>query len=913
MLVGRDSELGRLRELLEAARAGQSSSIVLVGEPGVGKTALLEAVAEQAEGFRTLRTRGVEAEAELSFAPLVELLAPLADLIETMPAAQAAVLQAMVSLSEAQSRLGEAAAATLALLTAAADKSPVLVVVDDAHWLDLASGLALGFAARRARDTALAIVFATRVEEELRASLDDIDRLIVEPLGPGSAEKLVVDAFPSLDEATAARVMSAGAGNPLALLELPALLSGDDGASVLAEPPPAGDAAQQLFGRRLSKLGADGRLALLVAAAARGGDLRLLTRAWDELVIAGMIDEAESSGLVILEGGQLDFRHPLVRSLAYSEASAVERRRVHAALAAAGRVGTDAEREEAIWHAALAATGPDRETADKLAELAARSPAAAAATAYERSARLTPDAGEAARRLLAAAGAAHEAGEFQASARLAAESRGPLDDELAGAEAERLIALAEFERDRPRDTVDRLERAARSIAGLAPARAARMLADTIEPCASTGQPERGLELAEVARDLARDSDPLTRLHVGLRHSDALHFSGRFPEARALALETAQAAERQSIEELGGLEGLLLLAEAFFSGGELDRATPLARETVREARSIGALALLRIALASVFTYEFQSARILLALAAAEEELELAHGLARRSARIEALGHVAWCYAVRGEEERCRSHVGERFELSAMGRADPIVHPSLALLELAQGRFEEAVAAIEPTMRVREGRGILAPVDLALLIEALAQAGRISDAEPILQRFESDPRVIEDPPSRALAGRCRGLMADRSSFETEFERALEEHRPEPRPFEEARTRLCYGERLRREGRRLDARSRIREALDAFRWMGATAWERRAEAELAATGERARRRVEETRDELTPQELVVARLVAQGLRNKEVAAQLFLSTNTIETHLRHVFQKLGVRSRTELAARFTDFRDVTAVTAD
>ena len=165
-----------------------------------------------------------------------------------MPAAQAAVLQAMVSLSEAQSRLGEAAAATLALLTAAADKSPVLVVVDDAHWLDLASGLALGFAARRARDTALAIVFATRVEEELRASLDDIDRLIVEPLGPGSAEKLVVDAFPSLDEATAARVMSAGAGNPLALLELPALLSGDDGASVLAEPPPAGDAAQQLSG-----------------------------------------------------------------------------------------------------------------------------------------------------------------------------------------------------------------------------------------------------------------------------------------------------------------------------------------------------------------------------------------------------------------------------------------------------------------------------------------------------------------------------------------------------------------------------------------------------------------------------------------------------------------------------------------
>ena len=197
--------------------------------------------------------------------------------------------------------------------------------------------------------------------------------------------------------------------------------------------------------------------------------------------------------------------------------------------------------------------------------------------------------------------------------------------------------------------------------------------------------------------------------------------------------------------------------------------------------------------------------------------------------------------------------------------------------------------------------------------MAQAGRSEDAEERLERFESDPRVMDDAPTRALAGRCRGLVTDRSSFDSAFERALEDHRLEPRPFEEARTRLCYGERLRRERRRGDARVQIREALDAFRRMGATAWERRAEAELAATGEHSRRRVDETRDELTPQELVVARLVAQGLRNKEVAAQLFLSTNTIETHLRHVFQKLGVRSRTELAAKFTDFRDVTAVPAD
>ena len=255
-----------------------------------------------------------------------------------------------------------------------------------------------------------------------------------------------------------------------------------------------------------------------------------------------------------------------------------------------------------------------------------------------------------------------------------------------------------------------------------------MLADTIEPCASTGQPERGLELAEVARDLARDSDPLTRLHVGLRHSDALHFSGRFPEARALALETAQAAERQSIEELGGLEGLLLLAEAFFSGGDLDRATPLflvlfAKLGASEhSRSCG-LHWRRSSPTSSSRPGF-----FLRSQPPRRKLQSHTGWpdVRRESRRSDTSPGATPFAAR--RSAVEVDVSERFELSAMGRADPIVHPSLALLELAQGRFEEAVAAIEPTMRVREGRGILAPVDLALLIEALAQAGRISDAEP-----------------------------------------------------------------------------------------------------------------------------------------------------------------------------------------
>ena len=907
MLVGRDAELERVRETLDAARAGRTSSLVLAGEAGVGKTALLDVVAEGASDLRVLRTRGIEAEAELSFAALVELIGPVAVVIETLPGPQAAVLEAMLTLSYGER--GAAAAATLSLLAAAADESPLVLLVDDAHWLDSASGQALAFAARRARALPLAILFATRVEDEPRFSLEGIDRLAVVPLEPQAAEKLVVERYPSLDEATAARVLKAGAGNPLALLELPTLVANADGEALLAEPLPAGDAARRLFGRRLEQLDRRARLALLTAAAARAGDLRVLAGAWERLGVGGAIEEAERSGLVVLDGERLEFRHPLVRSLAYADADSADRRKAHAALAAVGREGGEAGRDEATWHAALAASGPDADVADALAELAARIPFAAGATAYERSARLSPDPDMAAHRLLAAADSAHEAGEFQVSSRLATEAQQGLTDEIAHAEAERLIALADFERDRLRETVDRLERAAASVAVLAPALAARMLADAVEPCSSTRQTGRGVVLAERARDLARGSDPLTRLYVGLRHSDALHWSGRFPEARALALEAARRAAQEPSDDLG-LEGHLFLAEAFFSGGDLEGATPIAQNAVREARSAGALASLRLALELLFTVEFHSGRFLSALAAAEEDLELAQGLARRFARIQALGHVAWCDAVRGNEKRCRSCVAERFELSALGRVDPIVHPALALLELSLGRYDEAVAAIEPTVRVREGRAILATAEIALLIEAYAQAGRTRDAESLLQRFESDPRVIDDAPSRALAGRCRGLLADGRSAGMAFERALEDHRQdEPRPFELARTLLCYGERLRRERRRLDARALIGEALDAFRQMGATAWAWRAETELAATGARARRRVDETRDELTPQELVVARLVAQGLRNKEVAAQLFLSTNTIETHLRHVYRKLGIRSRTELAAKFTDFRDSTA----
>ena len=314
-------------------------------------------------------------------------------------------------------------------------------------------------------------------------------------------------------------------------------------------------------------------------------------------------------------------------------------------------------------------------------------------------------------------------------------------------------------------------------------------------------------------------------------------------------------------------------------------------------------------------ELVAGRSLPLLAAAQEELDLARGLGHGWARAEALGHVAWGESLRGLEEACRRHVDERFELQSLRDPDPIVHPSLALLELALGRPEEAARALEHTVRVRSERGLLDAAEasplLPLLCEAYARSARQEDAVAAFERFEAS-MLDGRPAALALVARCRGLLADRAGFAEAFERALAEHERDPRRFEHARTLLLYGERLRREKRRLEARARLKDALAAFEELGTTAWGRRAAAELAATGERPRRREDAARTDLTPQELVVARLVAQGHTNREVATQLFLTTNTIETHLRHVFQKLRVRSRTELASKFTDFRDSTTAPA-
>jgi DNA-binding CsgD family transcriptional regulator len=916
VLIGRDAELERIEQILTAARGGRTAALVVAGEPGVGKTALLDACAEAAGDFCTLRTRGVEAEVELPFAALVELLEPIAGRIERLPEVQALALRGALALTRTTNSEAAVAAATLTLLGLAAEEEPVLVLVDDAHWLDASSGLAIAFAARRLHEAAIGVVFTTRAEETPRFSLEGIDTVPLLPLGEGAATELVARSAPSLDEATTARIVGAAGGNPLALLELPSLVSGSPGASsTLEEPLPSGEAARHLFGRRLDALKPEVRLALVAAAAERSRDLAVLVRAWGTLGLEpGVVEAAEQINLVRVTDRALEFRHPLVRSLVYGEADPAVRRRAHAALAEA-LAGDPRAAAERAWYRALAAVAPDAEIAEELARNAEHQPPAAAAAALARAARLTPDRPLRACRLLAAADAANQAGEFEASARLAEAAAADTSDVIERATAERLIALSEIERERHRDAVERLVRVADEVVEIDPVLSARILVEAIVPCSATGQMERAARLGRRARRLARSADAATRLSIETHYADSVRSAGRAGEATELALAAAEEAARCGDEGLDSLESRLLLAGAFFSGDALDRARPIAERVVDEARRLGALGPLRLALATLVSVELLAGRALPLLAAAQEELDLAEGLGHGWAWADALGHVAWGESLRGLEEECRRHVQERFDLQLLRYPDPIIHPSLPVLELALGRPEEAARALEQAVRVRSERGLLDAAEgwpmLPMLCEAYARSGRQEDASAALERFEAS-MLDERPLALALVARCRGLLADDAGFAEAFERALAQHERDPRTFERARTLLLYGERLRREKQRMEARARLNEALAIFEELGTTAWSLRVTTELAATGERARRRKDAARSDLTPQELVVARLVAQGHTNREVATQLFLTTNTIETHLRHIFQKLGVRSRTELASKFTDFRDSTAAPA-
>jgi DNA-binding CsgD family transcriptional regulator len=897
MLVGRDRECALVERLLERARAGIAGVLVVVGDAGIGKTALLDYAAGRAEGMSVVRAAGVESEVELEFSALFDVCRPLLDRLDELPERQRDALAAALGTGPAGSvdrfSLG---AAVLSLLAAAAEYAPVLVLLDDVQWLDAASADALVFAARRLAAERVALVVAAREEAGQGVDLPAFERVSLTGVdGESAAALLARQAGAQVAPEVAERIGRATGGSPLALLEAAALLSSAQllGLEPLPDPVPVGAGVERAFAERASRLPEEGRQALLVAALSSSPQVEPVVEALGALGLSERsLETAEDAALVGVEGGRLAFRHPLVRSAVVQSAPASERRRAHRALAEAlaGR-----SQEERAWHLAAAALGPDEQAAAALAEAArhtrARSGWASAARALERSARLTPDAEIRRLRLLEAAESSWVAGRIEPTLALTEELLST--DGAAGAgqaQAVRLRSQIELHCGDVTHALDHLLEGValfeQDDAGVAVA----LLADAIEAAELVGEPERALDAATRAAALA-PAEGEARFVAEFALGQALRLCGRPAEARA-HLERALALLAATDELRGSMRAFSRGARAAGWLNLLPDGLALARRATELARDQGAFGPLAHALAASSWLASRAGRWREAYAQAAEGLELARESRCAWASTSCLEELAWLDAVEGSEESCRAHAAEAGEVATRagfrsGRA-PL---ALGLLALGLGRPEEAVGVYE-TLDAAALRQADAE-HRASLVEAHVRSGRAEQARDAYERTVA-------PESDGVAARCRGLLAADDAFEAPFQEALAlQH--EHDPFGRARTRLCFGERLRRVGRRIDARAELRAAHDGFERLGARPWAQRTAAELRATGERLGRRQAQPGEELTAQELQVALQAAEGKTNKEIGATLFLSPKTVDFHLRRVYRKLDLRSRAELIKQF------------
>ncbi|MFN8160266.1 MAG: AAA family ATPase [Solirubrobacterales bacterium] len=904
MLLGRDDERLALDRLLNEARAGSSGVLALVGEPGIGKTALLDLAAERAAGIRVLRARGIESEAEIPFAGLAELLRPALPAIERIPAPQAAALSGALALGppSAGDRFA-IGAATLSLLSASAEEGPLALLVDDAHWLDGSSAEALLFAARRLVADPIALVLTAREGEP--SLLDGADLRVMRIGGldrTAAAELLVGSGAPS--EVVEHLVQVTG-GNPLALIELASDRSRLEAGSG-TEPAPISTSIAAAFLRRFGGLPEPTRRILLLAAASPEGDLAVLARAASTLGLAvGELEAAEEAGLVTIGAGEIAFRHPLARAAVYADASARRRREAHAALAA---VLPDHDIDQRAWHLAAASIGPDEQAATALEQAGdralGRSAYAVAAAAFERGAGLASVDEARGRLLVASADAARLAGDAPRTlARLDEAERYAGEDALS-ARIKWLRGQVAMRRGPLEEGYRLAIGAATEIADADPELAVLMLAQAVHGCFYSGDTATMMSAALGAIELAdRRDSPRTRFFAAIAHGMALVAAGLGEEG---ATEVRRAVKiLEQADELRGDPNLLIWSAV---GPLWLRETRAGRamidEAFREARAqvaMGALpALLHILARDQATTDQWAA----AEASYDEAIRLAGETGQRVELGAALAGLAWLEARQGREEASREHSAEARKLCGelgVGLYGIWAIQAMGDLELGLGHPAEAIEHYRAQAEELSERGI-ADVDLSPapeLVDAHIRLRQRDDAAALAEEYVSRAEAKGQPWALARAARCRGLLADSGQIEVIFADALQLHDRTPDVFETARTRLAFGARLRRARRRIRAREELRSALETFEALGAGPWADQAEAELAATGETARRRDASTLDDLTPQELQIARLLAAGKTTREAAAAIFVSPKTVEYHLRHVYQKLGIHSREELAS--------------
>jgi DNA-binding NarL/FixJ family response regulator len=908
-MIGRADERVVIERLLTDARAGRSGAMVLSGVPGVGKSVLLAYAIGLAGGMRILRTVGVETEIDLAFAGLDQLVRPVVALAERLPERQSDALLGALGRGDhvSQDRF-LAGAATLSLLSEAAEDGPVLCVVDDAQWLDRPSAEALAFAARRLEAEGIAFLAATREE-----GWPGLPELPVAGFGPDAAAELLRETAGEIAPEVCARLAEATGGNPLALVELGGALSPAQLAGTEPFPRPMAltPRIQAAFSAKVRVLSAHSRTLLLVAAADDTSDAAVIFRAADGLgVRLGDMEPVERAGLASVDpGGRFAFRHPLVRASVYQDSTFTARLAAHKALAGALNGAEHAERR--AWHLAATAMGPDQAIARDLEQSAHRSERrgghAVAAAAFERAAELSSALADQGRLLVAAANAGFHAGQADQAVTLAERAKPLVNDLVVASELTQLRARIEFARGAALTAHGMLLAAAREAAERDPRAAAALLIEAARAAWNAYDQDRYAEAAALLTTLrlpegdvlgpfvttavaisdfvaGHPTDPVIRMRQGIDSSVPL-----------VTADRGVGHDHEFVEAS--------LALAGFTRVTCDDATGLAAGTaaVAECRTRGLVAWLPWALANLSMTEAVAGRHSAALASGTEGLRLAQDLDLPMAVCGCAATLAWVAAVRGEEERCRQLAADAVRLAQTHHLPAIAvfaSWALGLLELSLGRperaFERLSDPVRGPMAVPSVRCLITPD----LVEAAVRGGCGGKLADTVGWYRAWAAGTGQPVAEASVHRCLALLDD--DAEAHFIEALRLHEtigPERRPFDRARTELLYGQWLRRVRRRTDARPRLAAALETFQRLGAAPWAERAATELRATGQTMSRR-EPVATRLTPQEIQVARLVAQGGSNQEVAAQLFLSPRTVAYHLYKAFPKLGITSRAELA---------------
>jgi DNA-binding CsgD family transcriptional regulator len=908
-LFGRRSECAALDELVASVRAGPSRALVLRGEAGVGKSALLRYLVQRASGCAVAQAVGVESEMELAFAGLQQLCAPFADRLERLPEPQRDALGTAFGL-----RAGDApdrflvGLAVLGLLSDVAEERPLICVLDDAQWLDEASAQALAFVARRLGAESVGLVFAVR-EPLVGRHLQGLDELVVHGLDDGDARELLATVITGpLDERVREQIVAETHGNPLALLELPRGPSPPEHAGGFgqAREPTLTGRLEQRFRQQFTPLPPATRLLLIVAAADPVGDPVLVWRAAAGLGIdAGAAAPATAAELIEF-GAHLRFRHPLVRSAVYACAAPDDLQRAHRALADATDADLDPDRR--AWHRAQATDGLDEDVAAELERSAARARArgglAAWAAFHERAAELTPDPRRRAQRALVAAQAKHQAGAPDAALRLlAAAQAGPLDAHER-ARAQLLHAQVTFASTRGRDAAPLLLDAAKRLEPLDATLARETYLEAFAAALSADRLARAGDTRDVAAAvLAAAWEQSVRatdlLLDGLALLTREGYAAGAP-ALTVALRAFREDPRSEDEELRWIWLACQVARALGDDAAWDELTARQLELARRA---GAFSLLPVALSDRLGVELFAGRFAVAKSLAEEAEAVVEATASHLTLRTAITLANW----RGQEAEAVALTEARRE-DVLRRGEGLWFRAndwgSAIRGNGLGRYDDALAAAERAIQDPHGLG-LSIWTLIELIEAAVRAGRPERAAAPLAQLAEICEASGTDWALGCRARAAALLAEGAAADALYREAIERlSRIHTRGCETlARAHLLYGEWLRREGRRVDAREQLRSAYERLTEMGMEAFAERARRELVATGETVRKRTVETLDELTPQEVQIARRAADGQTNAEIGGQLFLSPRTVEWHLRKVFGKLGIGSRKELVSALSD----------